>query len=260
MIGWLFALGGAALNMWSTYHQSEKEKAAILHQKESAEKQYKHGKQYSDDMYSLQKTEALGQLGIQRSNLNTQLGSAMDDYNTSLLGQAFGIQDARIQTGSGLGASIAAEGASGTRGDAANEMMRAYAAAGLERNIDTQNRQNSNYLNNMITGANQTASAISREEASWSEGGYKHQQKTAQDDYNKNIYELGQSDYQWAIDNSKPEFLDYFTSALSGASTGFSLWSGLNESNKIDGWWTNETQTGAWDKIKNFWSNGLKKS
>ena len=230
---WLFALGGAllggAIGGLSTWHQGEKEKEALERQKESARKQYELDKRHSDDMYSLQ-------MGVHKSNLNTQLGAFMDDYNTSLLSQAFGIQDARIQTGSSLGASIAAEGAGGTRDDAANEMIRAYAAAGLDRNIDAQNRQNTNYLN-------QTADAINYEAGSWSEGGYRHKQKSLQDEPNKKIFDLGQDDYDWAIKQYNPEnmILDYITGAFDGASSGFNLGSGIGDYSKQVG--------------KNPWSN-----
>ena len=244
---WALALGGALLGGLSTWQQGKKEKESLERQKESARQQYELGKNYSDSMYSLQKSEALGQLGIQRRNLDTQLGTAMDDYNTSLLSQAFGIQDARIQNEAGIGASYAQEAAGGTRGDAANEMIRAYAAAGLEKNIDLQNRQNTNYLNQMITGANQTVEAINREAGSWSEGGYRYQQKAAQDAYNKNIFDLGQSDYDWAVQQSQPGFLDYFTGALTGASSGLSMGFSYESYKKLN--------RNAWDNV----GNGSKK-
>jgi len=257
---WLIPLIGAGVGAitggLSTWQQGEKEKAALERQKESARQQYLLGKEYSDEMYSIQKSEALNQLGVQRSNLDKQLSNATSEYNASLLSQAFGIQDARIQSDSAIGASVAAEAAGGTRGDAANEMIRAYAAAGLERNIDMQNKQNVNYMDQVITGANLTADAIKREGISWMEGGYRHHQKTSQDAYNENIYKLGQSDYDWAIEQSQPGFLDYFTGVLSGASGGFDLGFGIENTVNQMNLGNNGKYTGNYIKTnKNAWNN-----
>lgn len=164
------------------------------------------------------------QLDIQRRGLDTQTDLSFDDFNTNLLAQAFGIQDARIQSSSAIGQSLAEEGASGTRGNASNDMIRAYASQGLERNIDLQNKQTDNYLNRMITGANMTSDAISREKAAWLPGGYRYREKTAQDSYNANMYELGQSNYDWhtqQINNNA--FLDMFTGIMGGASSGLDM-------------------------------------
>ena len=219
----LGALGGALLGGISTWRQGKKEKAALEKQKKDAWQQYKYGKEYSDEMFGLQRKEALDQLNTQSRGLDTQMGMAVDDYNTSLLGQAFGMQDARIQTGSAIGESRAAEGASGTRDSATNEMLRAYAAAGLERNAELQNKQNSNYLNQMVTGANMTVDSINKEKDSWMPGGYRAQAKEAQDLYNLNIAKLGQNNFDWNIQQSKPGFLEYFTGAVGGASMGFDM-------------------------------------
>jgi hypothetical protein len=228
---WWLAIGaavGAIAGGVSTWQKSEREKAALKQQKDSAWKQYQYGKEYSDQMFGLQKGEALENLGVQRKNLDTQVGLSTDDYNTALLAQAFGIQDARIQTGSAVGASLVNEAASGVRGSATGDKIRAYASQSLERNIEVQDKQNANYLNRMITGANMTADAIGREEASWMPGGYRVQQKAAQDAYNQNIALLGQSDFNWRIEQSQPGFLDYFTGAMGGASTGMSLAYNIN--------------------------------
>ena len=226
---WLFALGGGILGGISRWNQGEKEKAALEHQKNMAWQQYQYGKEYSDNAYNLQKSEALDQLGMQRRNLDTQLNTSMSDYNTSLLAQAFGIQDARIQSSSAIGESLAAEGASGARGNASNEMIRAYASQSLDRNIDLQNRQNSNYLNQLVSGANMTSDAISREQASWLPGGYRAQAKDLQDAYNLNIANLGQDNFNWQIEQAQPGVLDYITSILGGASSGFSMGAGIDE-------------------------------
>jgi len=227
-------IAGAIAGGISTYTESEREKEALRQQKESAWSQYLYGKEHSDTQFGIQKSAAMEQLGVQRKNLDTQLGMGIDDYNTSLLAQAFGIQDARIQTGSAVGASLAAEGASGVRGSSAGEKTREYALQSLERNIGVQDRQNENYLNKMITGANMTVDAIGREEASWMPGGYRVQSKEAQDAYNLNIANLGQSNFNWAIDQANPTFLDYFTSIMGGGSSGMNL--GNNIYNYKNAW------------------------
>jgi len=152
-----------------------------------SDKQYELGKEFSDNQWSIQKTEALGQLDIQRSNLDTHLGLTVDDYNTSLLAQAFGIQDAGIQTSSAIGADIVSEAMSGARGNSANEQIRAYAAQSLDRNIGLQEKQNDNYLNQLISGANMSVDAVNRERGSWGANGYRTQLKNEQDAYNFSI-------------------------------------------------------------------------
>jgi hypothetical protein len=221
-------LGGAWAGAASVDQRAREEKAALEQQKKSAWKQYQYGQQYSDEMFALQKGEALGQLAVQRRNLGTQMGMSVDSYNTSLLAQAFGIQDARIQAGSAIGGSLAAEGMGGTRGNAANEMARSYASQGLERNVDVQDRQNRDYLNQMVSGANMAAGAIGREEASWMPGGYRARAKDAQDSYNRNLAQLGQDNFDWQIDQASPTDLDYFTGIMGGMSSGFSLGSSVN--------------------------------
>jgi len=223
------AAAGAVAGGIGKSQQSKQEKAAIEQQKKIAWQQYRYGKDYGDKQFGLQKDEALEQLGVQRDNLNTRLGLSVDDYNTGLLAQAFGIQDARIQAGSAAGASLAAEGASGTRGNSSGETMRAYANESLERNIGVQYQQNRNQLNSMVSGANMTADAIGREEESWGPDGYKTKAKEAQDTYNLNIANLGQSNFNWQISQATPTFLDYFTSAMGGASSGWQLGESINQ-------------------------------
>jgi len=222
---WLLAAGlGAAAGGFSVWQREQREKEALRHQKEIAWEQYVLGKQHSDKRFTIQKTEALDQLGIQKRTLDTQLGLSVDEYNTALLGQAFGMQDARIQTNSAIGESLASEGLSGTRGNENNEMIRAYAAQGLERNIGVQDKQNSDYLNRMITGANTNAAAIERERSTWLPGGYRVKEKEAQDSYNLSLANLGQTDFDWRINQATPDiFLDYPLGILSGANSGASM-------------------------------------
>jgi hypothetical protein len=225
---WLLPAAGAVIGLASTFNQRKREKKELERQKGIQEQAFNYGQEHSDNMFSLRKTEALEHLGVQRRNLDTQLGLAVDDFNTSLLGQAFGIQDARIQTNSAVGAHQAAEAASGTRGSAAGEMIRDYATQGLERNVELQERQNASHLNQMITGANTAADAISREKASWHPGGFRYQEKGLQDTYNLNIHNLGMKDFDHRINQANPwnlkdNWLDYTASMFSGASTGMSM-------------------------------------
>jgi len=213
-----------ALGGWAGYdsvRQREKEeKDALKQQKETAWQQYLYGKQAGDEQFSIQKGEALGQLGVQKKNLDAQMGMGMDDYNTAMLAQAFGIQDARIQAGSAIGGSLASEAVSGTRGNEANETVRAYASQGLERNIEMQERQSRGQLDKMIAGANMTAGAVEREKASWMPGGSRVRMKEAQDAYNMNIAQLGQDNFDWHIDQASATDWDYLTGVFGGASSG----------------------------------------
>ena len=249
-MSWALALGIAsgALGLFSTGWQKHKNQEELKHQKGLNQKQFDLNRQYGDDIYSLRKGEALDQLGIQKDNLNTRLNYAVDDYNTSLLAQAFGIQDARIQGASATGASLAAEAASGTRGNAANEMVRSYATQGLERNIDLQEKQNVSQLNQMITGANDAAGAIEREKDSWAQGGYRDREKSLQDNYNYSIFDLGQKEYDRQIQQSDPfelswdNLFDYVGGAFSGAYSGMSMGMGFDELSKK----TDSFNFGSW--------------
>jgi len=218
---------GAITGGAGVWQRGKREREALEHSQGQAWQQYLYGKEYGDTLFNIQKTEALENLGIQKRNLHTQVGMATDEFNTGLLTQAFGIQDARVQMGSAIGAHLAMEGESGTRGNNTNDMIRAYATQGLDRNIEVQDRQNSDHLNRMVTGANMTSDAINREKASWMPGGYRVQEKDARDSYNLNMANLGQSDFDWRIAQAKPGFLDYFTGVMGGASAG------LDFANKI---------------------------
>ena len=217
------AIIGAVAGGVSAWQNSEQEKAAVSKQKQTAWEQYQLGKRQSDEQYAIQRGEALYQLDAQESALNENLDRSLEEYNTGLLAQAFGIQDARIQTASAVGNSLAAEGAGGTRGNAANELVRAYTGQGLERSIAVQERQNQNALGGMISGANRTMEAITHERASWDAGGYRYAQKESQDAYNNALAKLGQSNFNWQLDQATPNFLDYFTGILGGASSGMSM-------------------------------------
>ncbi|MDR1109059.1 MAG: hypothetical protein LBL19_08500 [Spirochaetaceae bacterium] len=220
------SLVGAGMGWWSADKQRREKQAELERQKRVAWDQYELGKAYSDQQYTINRTEAHSGLAIQERRLDQDVDSSIGQFNTGLLGQAYGIQDAQIQTASGIGASRAAEGMSGTRGNEANELVRAYAQQGLDRNIGLQYQQNDQALSGMITQANRGVQDISRERASWDAGGYRYESKAAQDSYNRQMAEMGQSEFDWAIANaSSPE--DYAMSILGGASSGLSLASSL---------------------------------
>lgn len=219
----IFAAAGAAAGAISTKQKEKRELDTLEYQKKQVWKQYQLGKDYSDQQFDIQKTKALEDIFHQKQNLDTNVGLSVDDYNTSLLSQAFGIQDARIQNESGIGASLAAEGASGTRGNEANANMRAYAAEGLERNIGIQEKQNKNQLNSLVSGANNAMGAMNRERDSWLPGGFRMQEKAANDVYNLNMAKLGQTNFDWQMDKTKATGLDYASGILGGASSGFGI-------------------------------------
>jgi hypothetical protein len=58
---------------------------------------------------------------------------------------------------------------------------------------------------------------INREKLSWDAGGYRYQQKETQDAYNKQMAELGQSDFDWRISDAAPTGLDYLNNILGSA-------------------------------------------
>jgi hypothetical protein len=220
----LFAAGGAGIGLWSAGNEEQKKRDELQRQKESAWNKYELGKAYSDQQYGINRNEAQVGLAIQEQRLGQDVDSSVDQFNTGLLAQAYGIQNAQIQTASNIGASRAAEGMSGTRGNNANELMRAYEQTSLDRNIGLQYRQNDQALSGMMTQANRGIQDISRERASWDPGGYRYQSKQAQDDYNRQMAQLGQDDFDWAMDHVMG-WEDYAVSALSGASTGLGLFS-----------------------------------
>ena len=226
-MSWLFpligSLIGGGVGGLSTWRQGEKEGESLKFQKNMAFMKYIYGKKHSDRMFDLEKNEALDRLGTEKRNLNTQFDLSMSDFNSSLFNQAFGIQDARIQTGSAIGESIAAEGASGARGNASNEMIRDYAARGLERGVEDQDRRNFDYLNQINTGVSIASDAIKKEEASWMPGGYRALAKKETDAYNHGLFNLEQSAYDWQIARSQPGVLDYITGIFGGMSSGFGM-------------------------------------
>ena len=244
------ALLGAAAGGIAAWQQSDQEQKALGKQKETAWKQYKLGKEHSDAQYAIQRGEAQSQAALAQQRLDQGVDMSIGQMNTSLLAQAFGIQDAQIQTASNIGASLAAEGASGARGSAAGELIRAYETQGLERNIDIQNRQNEQALLGLTVQANNSMADIVHERNSWDPGGYRYQSKEAQDAYNRDIAKLGESNFDWQIKQAEPSILDYATGMLQGASSGMSMASSMYQfDNTYD----------VSGSIKDAWNNFFKK-
>jgi hypothetical protein len=223
----ILGLGGGILGGIGAAQQAEQEQERLRQQKLAAWSQYLLGQAYGDEQYAINRREAGETLAIQQRRLDENVDMSADQFNASLLGQAYGIQDARIQTAAQTGASRAAEGMSGTRGNEANELTRAYAETGLERNIDLQYRQNDLALAGMLGQANNAAADIRREKASWDPGGYRYNLKGAQDAYNRGMAVLGQNNFDWQIDNAAATPMDKTAGAFGGLSSGLSLGSSV---------------------------------
>jgi hypothetical protein len=244
------ALVGAFAGLAATAQQAEQERAALAKQKETAWDQYELGKGHSDAQYAIQRGEAQFQAARAQQRLDQGVDMSIEQMNTSLLAQAIGIQDAQIMAASNAGASLAAEGAGGTRGNAANELARAYEARGLERNINLQNRQNEQALAGLVARANNSMADIIRERDSWDPGGYRYKSKEAQDAYNRDIAELGQTNFDWQIRQAEPTGLDNVTAFLQGGS------SGMNMANSMYQFDNAYDVSGG---VKNAWNDFFKK-
>jgi hypothetical protein len=235
MIGSLVALGiGATIGVVSAISNNKRQQEQIEQQKKSAWAQYLAGKAYSDKQYAIQEGNAAETLGIQRYRLNQSVDAGVDQFNTGLLGQAYGIQNAQIQTASSVGSSLAAEGMGGTRGNAANGLMRAYEERSLERNIQLQNQQNSQAIGGIAAQATNASMDINRERNSWKEGGYRYELQQAQNDYNLQMAQIGQSNFDWSktqVQNAMP--FDILSGMFSGASSGLSLGGSINSFNNL---------------------------
>jgi gas vesicle protein len=205
----------------------------------NADKQWGTNQSYAETQWGINKSEALSQLSLQESRLGRALDQGVAQYNTGLLGQAYGIQDAQIRTAGSTGMSVAAEGASGTRGNEAPGLARAYEETSLARQVALQKRGNQDSLSSMLQGAGDAREDIERERDSWSASGYRGQEKAAQDRYNISQYRTqsqygldlankGQADYDQAIKDAeaqynlnKIDFWDGLATFISGGNTGF---------------------------------------
>jgi hypothetical protein len=235
----LFALGGAAIGGLSTLIQGGKQKAALRAQKDNAWQKYLINKEFGEAQFGINKGEALTALGIQQGRLWEDVDTGVKDFNTGLLGQAYGIQDAQIEFAGKIGGYDAAQGMSGTRGNEANGLTRAYAQKSFDQNVGLQNKQNDAAISSMMTGATRGNQDIMRERESWGEGGYRTLLYNAEDERNRKLAELGQAEYDSAISSANPGIFDYLMGGLSGASTGLSLYSGLKEARQygwLSGW------------------------
>jgi hypothetical protein len=236
---WQLALGlglaGAGMGALSTFFQGQKAQDQLQKQKDLSWEKYLLGKEYSDQQYSINRSDAQTSLAIQRGRLDQNFDMGIDQFNTGLLAQAYGIQNAQIQTASNIGASLAAEGMSGTRGNGANDLMRAYEQENLDRSVDLQYRQNDQALEGMVTQANNGLADIDRERASWDPGGSRYASKEAQDEYNRKMAELERDSYDDAISAATPGWEDYLVSAFGGASSGLSLAGSINSFASVNG-------------------------
>jgi hypothetical protein len=213
----------------------EQEQEALERQKQAAWDQYELGKEYSDSQYAINRGEAGTQAAIQQGRLDRNVGQSVDQFNLGLLSQAYGVQNAQIQTASNIGASLAAEGMGGTRGNEANGLMRAYEQKSLDRNVALQQRGSDLSLQGMLSQASDTAADIRRERESWDPGGYRYRQKEAQDAYNLGMANLGQENFDWQIAQAEPTALDYITGGIQGGSTGLDLWNSWNYASQFMG-------------------------
>jgi hypothetical protein len=205
-----------------------KQADALKQQKKMAWESYLLGKEYSDTQYGLQTNQAVTSGALATRRLNEGLDQSLGQINTGLLAQSYGIQNAQIQTASSTGASLAAEGMGGTRGNAANGLVRAYEEQALDRNIDLQNQQNAQSLTAMMSQANNASQDIRRETESWMPGGYRAQEKAAQDEYNRKMADLGQSNFDWQISAATPGWMDYAGAILGGTSSALGLANSAN--------------------------------
>jgi hypothetical protein len=211
---------GSGLGLLSTALESSKAQAQLQRQKELAWSQYLLGQEYSSVQFGLQRRDAFSQLGLQQRRLNEGLDRSVEQLNAGLLGQAYAAQDAQIQTASAIGASAAAEGASGTRGSSGGGLLRAYQQQGLDRSLALQERQNALGLAGMVSQADAARQDLDRERASWAAGGFRYESKQAQDAYNESLAQLGQTDFDWRIDNARAGWEDYLLGAFGGLSFG----------------------------------------
>jgi hypothetical protein len=223
------AAAGGLAGLISAGQAARDKKEALEWQRGLAWQKYLIGKERSDKEFGIHRGKALSDLVIQERRLGDVLGHNISQFNTGLLGQAMGLHNAQIETSSGIGSSLAAEAASGVRGNAAGGLTRGYAQKNTDRQADLAERQNRDQLYGMIMGANQNWEDIGRERSSWGEGGYRLNLKYVSDDYNRKMALLGQEDLNRAIGGTRLSGLDYLTAFLSGANSGWSFGGGIAE-------------------------------
>jgi hypothetical protein len=226
------AVAGAAIGGLSSLMSGSKQAAAYAEQKRIAWEQYLANKEFADTQWGVNKGEALKSLGIQQGRLNEDVNAGVENFNLGLLGQAYGMQDARIGLASQMGAYDAAQGASGARGNEANGLVKAYAQNSFDRSAALQGEQNDQGLAGMMTQAARGSQDISRERDSWGAGGYRTQLYEAEDERNRKLAELGQQQLQYQADASAPGVFDFLTGGIMGANTGLNFASNVQEAQR----------------------------
>jgi hypothetical protein len=239
---------GAGVGILSSIFGGNKQAAAYEEQKRNAWQRYLVNKEFADTQFGINRRESLKSLDIQQQRLGEDLTAGVESFNTGLLGQAYGIQDAQIGLASQLGAFDAAQGASGTRGNEANGLVKAYAKQSLDRNVALQQEQNSQALSGMVTQADRTSTDIRRERASWSLGGYRTQLYQAEDERNLRLAELGQQELQYAAEQARPGLFDVLTGGLSGASAGLSFGNSITQAMNVSG---SQNVSSSWNLVSN---------
>jgi len=221
---------GALFGGINTARERQREKGSIEQQRKNAQAQYKYQNELSDNQYGIQKGEALWQLGMQKQSLHDSLGQFSDQFNTHLLSRSYAGQDAQIQTNSAIGASMAYDGMNGTRGNDASQLTRDYISKNLDRQMEVQNRSDANTLSATTQNADRATAAIEHEKAAWETGGYRNNMKEAGDLYNKKMYELGQDNFDYYLnDINNNTFLDYAAGIIGGGISGFNFGAGIHQ-------------------------------
>ncbi|MDR1507815.1 MAG: hypothetical protein LBI67_12005 [Treponema sp.] len=235
------AAAGAATGGISTLLSGNKQSSAYKKQKDFAWKKYLINKEFADIQFGIQKGEALAGLSTQKRRLGEDVNAGVENYNLGLLGQAYGIQDGQIGLASQTGAYDAARGASGTRGNDADGLVKAYARTQFDRNLELQDTQNRQQLQGMMTQAGRGVQDIANERSSWGPDGYRTQLYTAEDERNRKLALLGQAELEYAASQSKPGIFDYLTGGIMGSSTGLNLYSGIANASQYAG-----SSSGSW--------------
>jgi hypothetical protein len=232
MIG---ALIGAGVGILSSIIGGNKQADAHREQARNAWQSYLINQQFADTQFALNKSESINALGIQQRRLGEDLNAGVDSFNTGLLGQAYGIQDAQIGLAGQLGAFDAAQGASGTRGNEANGLVKAYAQQSFDRNLALQETQNDQAFAGMLTQANRANQDINRERDSWGAGGYRMQLFDAESERNRKLAKLGQQAAESAASAAQPGLFDTLVGGLSGASMGIGLGNSITNAQSYSG-------------------------
>ena len=220
---WWMAAIGAAAGLASTAVQGVKERNKLRQQREMAEAAYGYKQDYDNHMFSLQRNVSLENLSIQKSRLAQAFETDLSGFNLGLEGQAQQNQAARIELADNTGMALAQQGASGVKGSNTLDRRIDFAENQFEKQLDIQNRGNSLTIQSMSDQYGNQFQDIRREKDSWEHGGYRMKAKSLSDTYAEQMHGLEMKGYDQAIRDALPGFFDYFTGAMSGASSGMSL-------------------------------------